>query len=133
FDYWHILPGQGVYYNPPMIDNGTKVQHPGYTTDIITVLGLDWLKQRDKSKPFLLMCQHKAPHREWEPALRHLGHDHDRKYPEPATLFDDYSGRGKAEHDRDMTIARTMNDRDLKLTPPADLTPSQRQAWDAYY
>ena len=63
------------------------------------------------------MCQHKAPHREWEPALRHLGHDNDRHYPEPPTLFDDYSGRGKAEHDQDMTIAKTMNADDLKLTP----------------
>ena len=61
------------------------------------------------------MCQHKAPHREWAPALRHLGHDDDRKYPEPATLFDDYAGRGKAEHDQDMTIAKTMNAVDLKL------------------
>ena len=72
------------------------------------------------------MCQHKAPHREWEPALRHLGHDHDRRYPEPATLFDDYSGRGKAEHEQDMTIARTMNDKDLKLVAPprADRRPA---------
>ncbi len=100
-----------------MIHNGRRVQHQGYTTDIITELSLDWLKNRDKSKPFLLMCQHKAPHREWLPAIRHLGHDHDRRYPEPPTLFDDYSGRGKAEHDQDMTIARTMTAIDLKLTP----------------
>src|SRR4051794_35170358 len=33
FDYWHILPGQGVYYNPPMLDNGKTVRHQGYTTD----------------------------------------------------------------------------------------------------
>ena len=79
------------------------------------------------------MCQHKAPHREWEPALRHLGHDNDRKYPEPDTLFDDYAGRGKAEHEQDMTIAKTMNANDLKLTPPPQLTPEQRKAWDAYY
>ena len=26
FDYWHILPGQGVYYNPPMIHNGETRQ-----------------------------------------------------------------------------------------------------------
>jgi arylsulfatase A-like enzyme len=133
FDEWHILPGQGVYYNPPMIHNGQKVQHQGYTTDLITDLSLEWLRNRDKSKPFLLMCQHKAPHREWLPALRHLGHDGDRSYPEPPTLFDDYSGRAKAEHDQDMTIARTMNDVDLKLTPPKILTPDQRKAWDAYY
>ena len=108
FDQWHILPGQGVYYNPPMIRNGRHAEHQGYVTDIITTLSLDWLRTRDKSKPFLLMCQHKAPHREWLPAIRHLGHDHDRRYPEPPTFFDDYSGRGKAEHDQDMTIAKTM-------------------------
>jgi arylsulfatase A-like enzyme len=133
FDEWHILPGQGVYYNPPMIHNGQRVQHQGYTTDIITDLSLDWLKNRDKSRPFLLMCQHKAPHREWLPAIRHLDHDHDRRYPEPLTLFDDYSERGKAEHDQDMTIAKTMTAIDLKLAPPKGLTPEDRRAWDAYY
>ena len=133
FDYWHILPGQGVYYNPPMIDNGRQVKHEGYTTDLITDISLDWLKQRDPDKPFLLMCQHKAPHREWEPALRHLGHDGDRVYPEPATLFDDYAGRGLAERDQDMTISDTMTDRDVKLIAPANLTAQQRAAWDAYY
>src|SRR5580704_4096845 len=30
FDEWHILPGQGDYYNPPMIHNGRRVTHPGY-------------------------------------------------------------------------------------------------------
>src|ERR1700742_948452 len=45
FDYWHILPGQGVYYNPTMFDNGRRVQHEGYTTDIITDITLDWLKK----------------------------------------------------------------------------------------
>jgi arylsulfatase A-like enzyme len=79
------------------------------------------------------MCQHKAPHRAWLPALRHLGHDADRRYPEPATLFDNYSGRGKAEHDQDMTIANTMTAVDLKLSPPSILTPEERRAWDAYY
>ncbi len=127
FDYWEILPGQGVYYNPPMIRNGQRVKHDGYVTDIITDLALDWLKERDKSKPFLLMCQHKAPHRDWEPALKYLGHDDDRQYPVPATLFDDYSGRGKAEHEQDMTIAKTMNDhgpearRRRRSSPPEQL------------
>jgi arylsulfatase A-like enzyme len=133
FDHWHILPGQGVYYNPPMIRNGQRTQHEGYTTDLITDFTLEWLKRRDPAKPFLLMCQHKAPHREWEPALRHLGHDNDRVYPEPETLFDDYAGRGLAERDQDMTIAATMTAKDLKLVPPPQLTAQQRQAWDAYY
>jgi arylsulfatase A-like enzyme len=133
FDYWEILPGQGVYYNPPMIRNGQRVEHQGYVTDIITERSLAWLAQRDRKKPFLLMCHHKAPHREWEPAVKYLGHDGDRNYDLPATLFDTYAGRGRAEHEQDMTIAQTMTDRDLKFVAPPRLTPAQRAAWDAYY
>src|SRR5438477_8371670 len=112
FDYWHILPGQGVYYNPPMNSSNGPAKHTGYVTEIITDLTLDWLKKRDKSKPFLMMCHHKAPHREWEPSLKYLGHDKDRTYPLSDTLFDDYAGRGKAEQEQDMTIHKTMNPKD---------------------
>ena len=38
FDYWNILPGQGVYYDPVFIDNGTRRQHKGYCTDLIAGL-----------------------------------------------------------------------------------------------
>lgn len=133
FDHWHILPGQGIYYNPPMIRNGQRVQHSGYVTDIITDLSLEWLQKRDRSRPFLLMVHHKAPHREWSPPLRHLGHDRDRIYPEPPTLFDDYSGHGRAIRDQDMTLAHTFNELDAKLKPPPNLTPDQLKAWNAYY
>jgi arylsulfatase A-like enzyme len=133
FDHWEILPGQGDYYNPRMIRNGERLKRSGYVTDIITDLSLEWLRGRDRERPFLLMCQHKAPHRNWQPALRHLGHDGDRNYPVPETLFDDYAGRGLAERDQDMTIARTMTEADLKLVAPGELTAEQRAAWDAYY
>jgi arylsulfatase A-like enzyme len=134
FDHWEILPGQGVYYNPPMIRDGERVKHLGYVTDIITDHSLDWLKQRDPSRPFMLLCWQKAPHRNWQPALRDLDFDHDRTYPMPDNLFDDYSGRGLAEHDQDMTIAKTMQlGPDNKLTTPADLTPEQKKIWNAYY
>ena len=133
FDFWQILPGQGIYYNPPMIRMGEQVKTEGYTTDIITDLSLDWLRQRDKSRPFLLMAQHKAPHREWAPALRHLGADGDRVYPEPDTLFDDYANRGIAVRDQDMSLEKTFTDRDAKFDPPPNMTPEQRKVWDAYY
>src|SRR5256885_1188089 len=94
FDFWEILYGQGQYYNPPMKKDGKRIVHPGYVTDIITDEALDWLKnKRDASKPFLLMCQHKAPHREWEPNLKNLALYDGVKFPEPPTLFDDYAGR----------------------------------------
>ena len=134
FDYWNILYGQGIYYNPPLNHNGQKVIHPGYVTDVITDLSLDWLKQRDTNKPFMLLCWQKAPHREWEPALRDLDFDHDRTYPLPESLFDDYSGRGLAEHDQNTTIEKMMRiDEDCKLTPPKDLTAEQKKVWNSYY
>jgi len=133
FDFWQILPGQGAYYNPPMIRMGERIKVPGYVTDIVGDVSLEWLRKRDKSKPFLLMSQHKAPHRSWEPPLRHLGFDRDRVYAEPATLFDDYAGRGIAERDQDMTLEKTFTERDAKLAPPIGLTPEQRAQWDAYY
>src|SRR5580704_485440 len=67
FDYWEILPGQGVYINPTFINAKAKHVIEGYVTDIITDLSLEFLKNRPKDKPFYLMCHHKAPHRSWVP------------------------------------------------------------------
>jgi len=133
YDHWNVLPGQGAYYNPPMTENGKNVKYEGYTTDIIGDLTLKWMDQRDKTKPFMMMCQHKAPHREWEPPLRLLGFDKDRVYEEPETLLDAYSGRSKAVSDHDMGIDRTFTERDAKLVMPGNLNEEQKKAWNAYY
>lgn len=134
FDYWNILIGQGPYYNPPMIENGQRVEHTGYTTEILTDITLDFLQnKRDKSKPFMVMYQHKAPHREWEPGPKYLTMYDDVTIPEPPTLFDDYAGRGSAARNQEMTVARHLNNRDLKLVPPNNLTPDQLVAWNAAY
>ncbi|NBV46713.1 MAG: DUF4976 domain-containing protein [Planctomycetia bacterium] len=133
FDHWEILPGQGIYYNPPMLTAAGKTQHRGYVTDVITDLSIAWLAKRDRTKPFLLMSQHKAPHREWSPPLRHLGWDDDRPHPEPATLFDDYAGRSRAVSDHDMGLDRTFTDLDAKLRPPPGIGPEELVAWNAYY
>jgi len=134
FDHWEILPEQGIYYNPPMVRDGQPVKHSGYVTDIVTDLSLDWMRRRDPAKPFLLLCWQKAPHRNWKPALRDLDFDRDRKYPLPDSLFDDYSGRGLAEHDQSMTIADAMTlNSDCKLAVQRELNPGQKIVWDAYY
>ena len=134
FDYSEVLRGQGPYYNPPMFRNGERVEHVGYTTDIITDRALAWLaKERDSAKPFLLMYQHKAPHRPWEPGPRYLKVFDDVTLPEPATLFEDYTGRGRAIQQQDMTIAESMTERDLKLIPPPNLNETQLQTWNAAY
>ena len=134
FDYSEVLIGQGPYYNPSMIRKGQRVKHTGYTTDIVTDLALKWLKEgRDQTKPFCLMYQHKAPHRNWQPSPKHLHLYDDVTIPEPETLWDDYKSRGTAAHTQAMTVARHLNPNDLKLRPPRGFTPEQRKAWDAAY
>lgn len=134
FDHWHILIGQGPYYNPTMIANGRRVQHTGYTTDITADLVLQWLSEgRDPSKPFMLMYHNKAPHRNWQPGPNHLTTYDDVEIPEPDTLFDDWSGKGSAAKAQEMTIDRHLTPRDLKLLEPDGLTAEQLAAWNEAY
>ncbi|MCP4173551.1 MAG: sulfatase [Fuerstiella sp.] len=136
FDYSEVLKGQGPYYNPPMLLNGNPepVKHVGYTSDIITDLSLKWLKEkRDQSKPFMLMYQHKAPHRNWQPGPKHLNMFDNVEIPEPDNLFDDWSGRGSAAQTQDMSIRTTMTPNDLKLNTPRGLTPEQLEVWNKAY
>jgi arylsulfatase A-like enzyme len=135
FDYWNILVGQGPYYNPPMIENGVRTKHSGYTTDIIGDVTLKWLKdQREAAKPFMLMYQHKAPHRQWDPDPKHFPlFSEDEPLPEPDNLFDDYATRTDAARDQTLSVARDLNDRDVKLEGPRGLTPEQQAAWDKFY
>ncbi len=135
FDHWEVLEGQGPYYNPPIRSaEGTEVIE-GYTTEVLTDMGLDWLQnQRDPDKPFMLMLQHKAPHRRWQPGPRELGMYDDVQFREPATLFDDYKGRSSAAGMQEMTLRDHMStDLDLKLEDPGGLNPEQLAAWKKTY
>lgn len=116
FDYWDILPGQGTYYSPDFYGSKGNRRIPGYATDIITDLALDWLKNRNKDKPFMLVVGHKAPHRAWLPAVRHLGKVNAAKLPLPPTLYDDFSDRPEAVARNQMMIANHMSwGTDLKI------------------
>lgn len=134
FDYYHVLIGQGPYYNPPMKTTDGPVNHVGYTTEIITDQTLKYLKQRrDPDKPFFLMYQHKAPHRNWQPGPNEINNYNNETIPEPITLFDDYKGRTSAARNQEMTVKEHLTRFDLKLDPPRNLTPEQLKVWnDAY-
>ena len=153
FDYWEVFPGQGNYYNPVFIQmDGTRKRVEGYATDLTTDKALTWLGTRDKSKPFFLMCQHKAPHRTFAPALRHLGAFGDVEIPEPSNLFDDYANRSRTLAKNEMEIdrhfdwaydAKVRKDErgDVKLPKPDRygtpeynrMTPAQKKKWDAHF
>jgi arylsulfatase A-like enzyme len=118
-DYWRILPGQGSYLDPKFEGPDGMESHQGYATDIITDMSLDWLKKRDPAKPFMLMVQHKAPHRNWIPPERYYRWLDDVEIPEPDTLFDDYANRASPARLQKMEIGRDMVLKsDLKVEDP---------------
>ncbi|MFT5498178.1 MAG: arylsulfatase A-like enzyme [Kiritimatiellia bacterium] len=110
YDSWAVLPGQGLYYNPDFLTRKGKVTIEGYCTDVVTDMAVDFLKTgRDKEKPFLLMVQHKAPHRNWMPAPRHLHLYDDVEMPEPATLFDTWEDNASPARWQELEIDRHMH------------------------
>ncbi|MEO0480723.1 MAG: sulfatase [Planctomycetota bacterium] len=156
FDAWEVLPGQGEYYNPRMLSEGGERRIDGHVSDIVTDLSIDWIREAVESgdgAPFLLMCQHKAPHRNWMPAPRHLDLYDDVEIPEPASLFDDYRNRASPAAHQEMEIGDHMSTPvDLFVLPldgsPPDrtgatdqsglrnlgvMTVEQRAAWDAAF
>ncbi|MFI3212995.1 MAG: sulfatase [Eubacteriales bacterium] len=118
FDYYSIFPSQGSYWNPWFMETGfdwsdicTHKQNDlgthetGYVTDIVTDKSLKWLEERDKDKPFMLMCQHKAPHDnfEYHPRYEHIFDG--VEIPEPDTLWEDHALRSEATRDRGTSVS----------------------------
>ena len=104
FDYYSVLPGQGLYYDPRLKEKGKPWQDgwrggevtKGYVTDVITDIALQFLGNRQKDKPFCLLYQHKAPHDMWEYDEKHAHLYEGVSIPEPENLFDNYRNRGEA-------------------------------------
>ncbi len=75
------------------------------------------------------MLHQKAPHRQWEPDERNMALFKDKTFPEAETLFDDYATRPAALPENKQTIARDLNPKDLKQTPPEGLEGRDLVKW----
>ena len=129
FDAWTVFPGQGEYRDPTMIDADGERTVPGYATDIVTDMSLDWVDGLEEDEPFCLMVHHKAPHRPWVPDEKHAHLYADGDIPEPETFFDDLDTRSKAVRGVHMTIADDLGSEDLKTEVPFELRgPENREA-----
>jgi arylsulfatase A-like enzyme len=119
FDYWKILPGQGLYVEPRFISmKGDTSTYHGYATDVITDEAIKWLDKRDQQKPFLLHIHHKAPHRYFLAPLRYIEQFHNKQFPEPPTLYATMQGHGTAWELQTMSILKDMKlCSDLKVDP----------------
>jgi arylsulfatase A-like enzyme len=131
FDYWNVLVGQGRYHNPVMIDNGKRTVFKGYATDVITDKATEFLDHRDPNKPFLLIVQHKAPHRPWEPDKKHAHMYDDVEIPQPPTLFDKHEDRASPAKNTQLRIMGDLRFTDVKSTPPQGLNEKELTNW--YY
>ena len=130
FDDWNILPGQGRYINPQLRRKDEKLKdYKGYSEDVITDLSIDFLKNRDKSKPFFLCCHFKAPHRPWDPAPRFENLYKDMTIPEPPSLLDKLKGRAKVLHKTQNVVGEHMNEKDLGVPIPKDLKGDELRKW----
>ncbi|MCL2832179.1 MAG: sulfatase [Treponema sp.] len=117
FDDYSVLTGadgQGTYRDPLFFDKGRGEKvYPGYVTDIITKKCLDWLAVRDKSRPFFMMCHHKAPHDFWEYAPRHEHLFDGVDIPVTGSLFEDKSHRSIASRDYGSSVTPRSKVRSL--------------------
>ncbi|MEM9609576.1 MAG: sulfatase [Actinomycetota bacterium] len=130
FDWWRVLPGQGHYHNPVMLEAGGRVvERGGYVTDLITNDCLDFLDRRDPDRPFALLCHHKAPHRTWEPDAKHWTMYEDETIPEPETFRDDLAGRSQVVQAARMRMLDLDPITDLKATVPEGLTLDEEISW----
>jgi arylsulfatase A-like enzyme len=124
FDHYLVYKGQGEYYDPGFKSEnsqGKYIHEEGYSTDLVTEHAVDFIQQRDTTKPFCLFVHHKAPHRNWLPAMEYLKLYEDVEFPLPETFYDDYETRGDAAHRQRMHIGRDMHlVYDLKVHELAD-------------
>jgi len=136
FDYSKVLVnwgGQGTYFHPQFCINGkdTVTEKTRHSTKVIEDDCVNWLSSRDTSKPFMLMYQFKAPHRDWRPDSIYHELFSDFDFPEPETFNDNYFGRLAASENM-MEIENHLNRRDMKLIAPSGLSRRDSMRWLAY-
>jgi arylsulfatase A-like enzyme len=133
FDDYEVLPGQGEYFDPaflnqqfdwsqyhwarpPKEDAPGKQRYVGHVTDIITDKCLDWLEHRDRNRPFMLMCHHKAPHDDFEYHPRYESIFDGVEFPEPDSLWEDKSHRSIGSREYGTTVSEKNTRRNAVKT-----------------
>jgi len=101
FDDYAVSLSQGSYMDPSYGSPEGKRHYKGYAVDIVTDLTIDFIKKRDRSRPFFAMCHFKAAHGPWQYPERYKNLFKNVTLPEPPTLFDNYKNRfpgGVSQH-----------------------------------
>ncbi len=139
FDYYFAMKGQGRYFNPffnikgkldgPTFEKSKGTEFKGrHITSLIGDKSLEWLESRDKSKPFMLLCHFKAPHRPCEPDPKFNELFKDITLPEPANLYENYEGKGQYNKFLRMRYEDMIKE-DLKTVLPTNLGRDEFRKW----
>ncbi|MCF8357784.1 MAG: sulfatase [Prolixibacteraceae bacterium] len=132
FKYHNNKGQQGTYWNPVYNENGKQVVEKGYCTNLTTNFAINWLNSiRNKEKPFCMLLQYKAPHRNWFPDSQYVDIWENTDFLYPDTFNDDYTGRENTAGDTDMTMD-FLNRKDMKRTPPEGLEGEELRRWENY-
>ncbi len=127
FDHYEVLPCQGYYFNPYFLDStydwsklnkyehNIGKQHEGYVTDIITDKCVNWLENREKDKPFMLMCHHKAPHDDFEYHPRYENLFDHIEIPEPDSLWEEKDHRSIGSREYGTTVSERNSRRNAVM------------------
>lgn len=118
FDFFSVFHEQGEYNNPIFknIDNWVEKKNvgeeiKGFSTDIVTEKSIQWIKNRDRNRPFTLFCHFKATHAPWfyPERMEHLFNN--IEFPEPDNLMEfdtETSGRTFCGQSIDSLSARWL-------------------------
>lgn len=97
FDYFYVFHDQGEYVDPVFksaanwVDDDQGKQGEtvkGFSTDIVTDRTIQWIKNRDKTKPFLMCCHFKATHEPWDYPDRLKDLYEGVTFPEPVSMME---------------------------------------------
>jgi len=87
FDYWISHKGQGDYNDNTFNINGEEKLVPGYYTNVVTDMAVDWLGEQSGDEPFLLILGHKAAHCPFTPEEQYATIYDDIPVPYPDSAF----------------------------------------------
>ena len=145
FDYYCVLPGQGSYFNPVMRESGKPWpdnlrRFSGYdsthSTDAIVQASIDWLKRRDRDRPFFLMHHFKAPHDNFENAERYDFLYEEASIPEPPSLWREPNHGSAATRGAGTSIGKRNTRRNMGhhmfVDPELDEETYKRTAYQRY-
>jgi len=90
FDHLESFAGQGEYYNPHLLTDGTWIQYNDstYSPVLLTDHTLEFMKEQvGRDRPFFVYLSHKAVHEDFQPAKRDKGRYRDLEIQYPPSMW----------------------------------------------